>query len=59
MPAILAPDNYEGWLEHDTHGARLLAMLNPFPAGQMEVVKLTPIVNNVRNDGPECLTPAA
>jgi putative SOS response-associated peptidase YedK len=37
----------------------LLAMLDPFPADQMEVVKLTPLVNNVKNDRPECLTPAA
>ena len=59
MPAILAPEHYEVWLEHDTHEARLLAMLTPFPADRMEVVRLTPLVNNVKNDGPECLTPAA
>jgi putative SOS response-associated peptidase YedK len=59
MPAILAPEDYAGWLEHDVHEARLLAMLAPFPADQMEAMKLTPLVNNVKNDGPECLTPAA
>ena len=57
--AILAPEQYAGWLEHDMHEARLLAMLNPFPADQMVAVKLTPLVNNDRIDGPGCLTPAA
>ena len=59
MPAILAPDQYAGWLEHDAPPAALLAMLAPFPAELMEAVKLTPTANSVRNDGPECLTPAA
>jgi putative SOS response-associated peptidase YedK len=59
MPVILTPDRYAGWLAHDTPAAELLAKLVPLPAGAMEAEKLAPVVNNVRNDGPEFLTPAA
>jgi putative SOS response-associated peptidase YedK len=59
MPAVLAPEDYAAWLEHDTPPAALLAMLAPFPADRMEAVRLTPTANSVKNDGPECLTPAA
>jgi putative SOS response-associated peptidase YedK len=39
--------------------AELFRLLAPFPPELMEAVWLAPVVNSVRNDGPECLTPAA
>jgi putative SOS response-associated peptidase YedK len=59
MPVILTPDRYAGWLAHATPVAELLGMLVSLPAEGMEAVRLAPVVNSVRNDGPECLTPAA
>jgi putative SOS response-associated peptidase YedK len=59
MPVILPPDRYTAWLAHDTPRADVLGMLRPLPPELIEVVKLAPVANNVKNDGPECLTPAA
>jgi putative SOS response-associated peptidase YedK len=59
MPVILTPDQYDPWLRNDTPVDQLQAMLQPYPADQMEVVEVVPLVNKVANDSPELLTPAA
>ena len=59
MPVILHPEQYAGWLDHGTPIPDALAMLVPFPGALMEAVRLGPAVNNVRNEGPQCLEPAA
>jgi putative SOS response-associated peptidase YedK len=35
-----------------------LSLLEPYPAAQMRSVAVSPLVNSVRNDGPELLAPA-
>jgi putative SOS response-associated peptidase YedK len=59
MPAILLPGQYDLWLHGDTPTVELLRALAPLPAEQLEEVRVGPAVNNVANDGPECLAPAA
>lgn len=59
MPAVIPRDRYDQWMGFDTPKADLLAALRPFPAEQMEVVKVGPAVNKPANDSPECLAPAA
>jgi putative SOS response-associated peptidase YedK len=60
MPVIVSPDHHRHWLDaaaSGTNGAS--AYLGPFPAAEMAAIPIGTFVNNVRNQGPECLTPAA
>lgn len=68
MPAILAPEDEAAWIE-DIRGARsgpgrapapeerLLALLRPYPADQMEAYPVSRYVNNPSHDGPGCIAP--
>ena len=56
MPVILSPDDYELWLEPDFHGqGKLLDMLKPYPAEDMEAYPVSTVVNNPRNEVKECI----
>ena len=58
MPVILEPDAWARWL--DTRLAdvgELQGLLGPAPVGPLEVYPVRPLVNNVRNDGPELVLP--
>ncbi len=58
MPVILEPDFYDDWLNpllSDTHG--LQPLLRPFPAFRMFARAVSPRVNSIRHDDPECLAP--
>lgn len=59
MPAIVAPENYGAWLDCDRVNAQqAAALVCPAPEVFLEVVEVSPRVNNVRNDGPENLAAA-
>jgi putative SOS response-associated peptidase YedK len=58
MPAIIAPSDQERWLVTDRSYA-LLDMLQPYPASEMRAYRVSTAVNNVRNDGPECIAEVA
>lgn len=56
MPVILSPEDYELWLEADFHGqGKLLEMLKPYPAEEMEAYPVSTVVNNSRNEVKECV----
>ena len=58
MPVILAPENYELWLDPAQKDlARLQALLQPYPPKDMSCYPVSPIVNNARNDSPQCIEP--
>jgi putative SOS response-associated peptidase YedK len=59
MPVILRPDDFDAWLSQDTPVPSLLELLRPYPGDDLEAVRVSTLVNNVRNDSPECLAPAA
>lgn len=59
MPAIIRPEDYGAWLDPKTPQPTLQALLRPYPAEEMEIVQVGQAVNSPRNDGPECITPAA
>lgn len=60
MPVILPPEAYDVWIDRGvTDPAALKPLLVPYPAEAMEAVEVTRFVSNARNQGPECLTPAA
>jgi putative SOS response-associated peptidase YedK len=59
MPVMLTGEASARWLESGEHDlARLAELLRPFPADQMEVYPVSPLVNSGRNDSPECIRPA-
>jgi putative SOS response-associated peptidase YedK len=59
MPVIIPPDRYAEWLDPDTPVDRLAELLVPHPAEGMVANPANPAVNSPKNDGPECLVPAA
>jgi putative SOS response-associated peptidase YedK len=59
MPAILPPELWDAWLDPaQTDPAKLLPLLQPYPADDMEVLPANPAVNNSRYEGPDCLAAA-
>lgn len=59
MPVMLSPEDYGLWLDPAlTEPSRSRALLGPFPAEDMEAVRVSLVVNNARNDSPACLEPA-
>ncbi|MEX2121576.1 MAG: SOS response-associated peptidase [Pirellulales bacterium] len=57
MPAIVAADDYDRWLEPDCDHAQLMEVLRPYPAERMSAHPVSTLVNNTANDVPECLEP--
>jgi putative SOS response-associated peptidase YedK len=55
MPAILAPEVQEAWLNPATNRVDLLRMLTPFPASQMKTYQVSSKVNSPENDTVELL----
>ncbi len=59
MPAILCSDDEVVWLDKETDPARLLSLLAPYPAGEMEAYQVSRAVNNPANEGAKLMQPAA
>ncbi len=57
MPAILERKDIDAWLDPETLIATALAMLKPFDAEAMEAIPVRPLVNSVKNNGPQLIDP--
>ena len=58
MPVILDPADWSLWLAPALEDVgELHGLLRPSPADPLEIVAVSDLVNNVRNDGPELITP--
>ena len=57
MPAMLSNDDAQKWLAIDGEIAPAILLLKPYPPGEMEGYDVSPLVNNPRNDLPECIRP--
>jgi putative SOS response-associated peptidase YedK len=55
MPVIVAPKNYERWLDTDSKSTPSPDLLQPYPAEEMEAWTVSDQVGNVRNNDPELL----
>ena len=56
MPVILSPENYDLWLDPEFHGQeKLLEMLRPYPAEDMQAYPVNTVVNNPRNETRGCI----
>ncbi|MDP8952934.1 MAG: SOS response-associated peptidase [Actinomycetota bacterium] len=60
MPVIVAPEDYETWLDPDLHDADWLApLLTPYPSEALEAYPVSRFVNNPSNNDERCVEPAA
>jgi putative SOS response-associated peptidase YedK len=60
MPVILAPDDYDRWLDPGVvDPSRVADLLRPFDARRMRVYPVSARVNRVENDEPECAKEAS
>jgi putative SOS response-associated peptidase YedK len=58
MPVILHPEDYDRWLDPELQDREALeTLLGPFEAEAMEAYPVSTLVNNPRNDRPECIEP--
>jgi putative SOS response-associated peptidase YedK len=56
MPVILSPNDYAAWLNPDEKdGTKLAYLFEPFPPDDFVAYPVNPIVNNARNEGPQCI----
>jgi putative SOS response-associated peptidase YedK len=59
MPVILPKDVEDLWLDSSIEDhRRLLDLLLPYPAEEMEAYAVSPLVNSVKNDSIACVEPA-
>jgi putative SOS response-associated peptidase YedK len=60
MPVIVPREHYDLWLDPGFRDVKALEeILKPFPASEMEKLAVSSRVNSVKNDDPECASPAA
>jgi putative SOS response-associated peptidase YedK len=59
MPVVLSDGDARAWARDQLTPERLARMLAPCPDGFLELRPASPLVNSVRNEGPELLDPDA
>ena len=58
MPVILSKETYNRWLDpNECSPADLQPLLGPYPAAEMTAFAVSRLVNNPKNDVPECILP--
>ena len=55
MPVVLGQNDYAQWL--DPTAIELTSLLSPCPAEELVCYPVDPVVNNARNQGPQCIVP--
>ena len=56
MPVILSPDDYDLWLDPEFQDKeKLQSLLRPYPADELAAYPVSTVVNNPRNEKPECV----
>ncbi len=60
MPAIIAPEHFDAWLDCSSGSAKdVKALLAPAPDDLLELIEVSRQLNNPRNEGPEVQEPVA
>lgn len=59
MPVIVAPEDYDLWLDADAPAEEALALLRPYPDDAMAFHPISTRVNKVANDDPAVIEPIA
>jgi putative SOS response-associated peptidase YedK len=55
MPILLEESQFDAWMDPKASDAPLRAMLRPAPDDLLVADPASPLVNNVKNQGPELL----
>ena len=58
MPVIVHPDYWLWWIDERRDGESVKSLLRPYPAEDMNCYRVSKLVNNARNDSPDCIKPA-
>jgi putative SOS response-associated peptidase YedK len=58
MPVIVHPDHWLWWIDERRAGEAVKFMLRPYPAEDMDCYRVSKLVNNAKNDSPDCIKPA-
>jgi putative SOS response-associated peptidase YedK len=58
MPVILPEDSWSDWLNTEVLDSTVDSLMAPFPSDMMEMEQVSPVVNRVATDSPDCLRPA-
>jgi putative SOS response-associated peptidase YedK len=56
MPVILTPETWSLWLGRQSDPSELQGLLRPYP-GDLRLYPVAPLVNSVRQQGPELIAP--
>ena len=59
MPVIVEPEDFDLWLNPEPDPEQGLHLLRPYPAEKMVAYPVNTLVNNPRNDVPQCVEPIA
>lgn len=59
MPVIIEPEDFDLWLNPEPDPEQGLHLLRPYPAEKMAAYPVNTVVNNPRNDVPDCIQPIA
>ena len=59
MPVILHAKDYDRWLDREETERLPLDLLRPYESEGLEMFEANPMVNSVRNNGPEMMRAAA
>ncbi len=59
MPVVLNDDDAATWVLEELSMAQVAGFLKPCPDGWLRLAAASPMLNDVRNQGPELLDPAA
>lgn len=57
MPVMLKPENFQRWINSETPCETLQTLLCPYPSAELIATPVSAVVNNARNDVPECTLP--
>ena len=58
MPAIIAPEHFDAWLDcRSGTAAEIAELLVPAPEGYLDITEVSRALNNPRNEGPEVQEP--
>lgn len=57
MPVILPPGSFTKWLSAASNQNELQKLLVPYPSTAMDCYRVSPLVNNPRNDSLDCIDP--
>ena len=58
MPAVIAPEHFDAWLDcRSGTSAEVAELLQPAPEDYLDILEVSRALNNPRNEGPQVQEP--